>query len=114
MSHKNLATKYQKKTQLEHILDLPDTYIGSTEKTPIDTWIYNNTENKMEKKSINIVNGLYKIFDEIIVNASDHHVRQREKALPNRVTIIKVNIDQDNNQIIVYNKGAGITIAIQP
>ena len=27
-----LAKKYQKKSQLEHIKDLPDTYIGSTIK----------------------------------------------------------------------------------
>ncbi len=113
MSHKNLAKKYQKKTQLEHILDLPDTYIGSIEKSDIDLWVYDDN-NMMQKKTVNICNGLYKIFDEILVNASDHHVRLKEKNSKNKVNIIKVNIDPENNCIIVYNNGEGIPVAIHP
>ena len=33
-----LAKKYQKKSQLEHIKDLPDTYIGSTIKETNSIW----------------------------------------------------------------------------
>ena len=34
----DLADNYQKKTQLEHIKDAPDTYIGSVEKDTIKNW----------------------------------------------------------------------------
>ena len=39
----NLAEKYKKKTQLEHIKDLPDTYIGSIIKETTNVWTFDNT-----------------------------------------------------------------------
>lgn len=114
MLHKNIASQYQKKTQLEHILDLPDTYIGSVENTEMKMWVYNSEENKMENRLVNIVPGLYKIFDEILVNASDHHIRAIQKDYENKVTTIKVNIDVEKNEISVYNNGNGIPVVTHP
>ena len=37
----DLAQQYQKKTDREHILDAPDTYIGSTHEDTETSWIYN-------------------------------------------------------------------------
>ena len=34
----DVSKKYQKKSQLEHIKDLPDTYIGSTIKETNSIW----------------------------------------------------------------------------
>jgi DNA topoisomerase II len=59
---------YQKKTQLEHILLRPDTYVGSMERVESEMWIWDFTTEKMIKKEIKYVPGLFKIFDEIIVN----------------------------------------------
>ena len=39
-----LSSKYQQKTDKQHILDNPDTYIGSIEKVDADLWILNETE----------------------------------------------------------------------
>lgn len=64
---------YQKKSQLEHILLRPDTYIGSTEKQEQQLWVHDG--GKMVYKTIKFVPGLYKIFDEILVNAADNKVR---------------------------------------
>lgn len=64
---------YQKKTQLEHILLRPDTYIGSTEKQEQKLWIHDGVS--MQQKEVSFVPGLYKIFDEILVNAADNKVR---------------------------------------
>jgi DNA topoisomerase II len=58
---------YQKKTQLEHILLRPDTYVGSMERVESEMWIWDFTTEKMIKKEIKYVPGLFKIFDEIIV-----------------------------------------------
>ena len=59
---------YQKKSQLEHILLRPDTYIGSVEPLTQEMWIWNFETEKMIKKEITFVPGLYKIFDEILGN----------------------------------------------
>ncbi len=64
---------YQKKSQLEHILLRPDTYIGSTEKQQQQMWVHDGT--RMVLANISFVPGLYKIFDEILVNAADNKVR---------------------------------------
>lgn len=71
---KTIEEIYQKKSQLEHILLRPDTYIGSVEEQKQEMWIYENE--KIVKKDISFVPGLYKIVDEILVNAADNKVRQ--------------------------------------
>ena len=52
---------YQKKTQLEHILLRPDTYIGTIEHIDEKLWVYDKSTAKLVYKSINYVPGLYKI-----------------------------------------------------
>ena len=59
--------------QLEHILLRPDTYIGSTEKQAQQLWVHDGE--RMAFKAVTFAPGLYKIFDEILVNASDNKVR---------------------------------------
>lgn len=57
---------YQKKTQLEHILLRPDTYVGSIEETTKQMWVYDDESEAIVCKTITFVPGLYKIFDEIL------------------------------------------------
>ncbi|CAO2834643.1 unnamed protein product [Amaranthus hypochondriacus] len=97
---------YQKKTQLEHILLRPDTYIGSTEKLQDTLWTYISITDDMSLKQITYVPGLYKIFDEILVNAADN--KQRDPKMDR----IEVMIDQEQNLISVYNTGDGIPVEI--
>ena len=109
--NKTIEETFQKKTQLEHIIDIPDTYIGSIEKTDIDTWVYDETEEKIVFKNIKYIPGLFKIFDEVLVNAIDQHVRtENNEKIINKVTTIKVNFDEIHNSISVYNNGEGIPI----
>ena len=42
MEQKSLSKQYQKKTDKEHILDNPDTYIGSVENVDSTIWLFNN------------------------------------------------------------------------
>lgn len=74
---KKLEEIYQKKTQLEHILLRPDTYIGSVEATTQQMWVLDPDTRKMVFRQICFVPGLYKIFDEILVNAADNKVCTR-------------------------------------
>lgn len=108
---KSVEETFVKKTQLEHIIDIPDTYIGSIEKTDIDTWVYDEINDKIIFKNIKYIPGLYKIFDEVLVNAIDQHVRTEfDEKIINKVNIIKVNLNSETNTISVYNNGEGIPI----
>ena len=46
---------YQKKTQLEHILLRPDTYIGTVEKIKEKMWVIDEKTQKMVFKEITYV-----------------------------------------------------------
>ncbi|KAM9838066.1 DNA topoisomerase 2-alpha [Aulostomus maculatus] len=94
---------YQKKTQLEHILLRPDSYIGSVEPVTQQMWVYDEDVG-LNCRDVTFVPGLYKIFDEILVNAADN--KQRDKGM----SCIKVNIDVENNTISVWNNGKGIPV----
>ena len=61
---KTIEETYQKKTQLEHILIRPDTYIGSTEPLETEMFIYDSVQDAIVNKTITYTPGLYKIFDE--------------------------------------------------
>lgn len=97
---------YQKKSQLEHILLRPDTYIGSIEHTRELMWVFNEEENKMVQKELNFVPGLYKIYDEILVNAADN--KQRDKSM----SCIRIDIDAEKNIISIWNNGKGIPVVM--
>jgi DNA topoisomerase-2 len=75
----DLSKKYKKHELRDHIYNLPDTYIGSIDKTQLETFLYDEESKKMVKKVITYVPGLFKIFDETIVNASDHIMRLKEE-----------------------------------
>ncbi|CAM8927292.1 unnamed protein product [Rhodiola kirilowii] len=104
LTGKTIEETYQKKTQLEHILLRPDTYVGSIEKHTQSLWIHENDE--MVYRSISYVPGLYKIFDEILVNAADN--KQRDPSMSS----VKVVIDVEENLISVYNSGDGVPVEI--
>lgn len=57
---------YQRKTQLEHILLRPDTYVGSTEESTELTFVYDAEKAAIVKRNVTFVPGLYKIYDEIL------------------------------------------------
>ena len=113
-----LANKYQQKTDKQHILDNPDTYIGSVEKVDSDLWILNDDQSRIVEKNISYIPALFKLFDEGIVNCRDHVIRMQqaiqnkaENALP--VNYIDICI-QDDGTIVMMNDGNGIDIAEHP
>ncbi|KAM7191036.1 DNA topoisomerase 2 [Naviculisporaceae sp. PSN 640] len=101
---KSATETYQKLTQLEHIIKRPDTYIGSVERTDQKMWVFNKTEGLMENRTVSFVPGLYKIFDEILVNAADNS--QRDSSM----TYLKVTVDGETGEISVENNGKGIPV----
>jgi len=95
---------YQKKSQLEHILLRPDTYVGSTERQEQDHWVFNETSGRMVHRKLEYIPALFKIYDEILVNAADNLIR-----CPSQDTIC-VEIDSKRGCISVWNNGSGIPV----
>ena len=111
MPAKNDSSKYQKLSDIEHVLHAPDTYIGSIEQDSIYGWTFD--KNMITFKQYNHISGLYKIFDEALVNARDHYIRMKQKKESDEdcfeVKNISVDIDADGT-ITIMNDGDGIDI----
>ena len=84
----------------------PDTYIGSVERQTDKMWVYNSESESMEFRDVTYVPGLYKIFDEILVNAADN--KQNDK----NMSEIRVSVDRESGEISIKNDGKGIPIEI--
>lgn len=64
-------------------------------------WTYDSEGEMMVQKKIDFVPGLYKIFDEILVNAADN--KQRDQSMD----CIKIEIKPEENMISIWNNGQG-------
>jgi hypothetical protein len=78
-------------------------YIGSTERISERLWVYDVGQGMVER-DCEYVPGLYKIFDEILVNAADN--KQRDASMDT----IKVDIDVESGTISVMNNGAAVPV----
>jgi DNA topoisomerase-2 len=110
-----LAQQYQRKTDKQHILDNPDTYIGSIENVDSTMWVYDDATDRIVLRDIEYIPGLYKLFDEGIVNCRDHVIRmiQSNNVEKKFVTYIDTTISDDGT-IVMSNDGNGIDIAKHP
>jgi DNA topoisomerase-2 len=114
----DISEKYKKMDQHEHVLAKPGMYIGSIEVDACDVWVVD--EGKMIKKTVKYIPGLFKIYDEIIVNAIDQAVRlkglkaETGAATINLVKNIRITISKDTGIIEVTNDGDGIEIVEHP
>ena len=125
-----LAQKYQKKTDKQHVLDAPDTYTGSMTMTDYDTFIMKGDakgstlsnpasptseptpascavggqDPRIVSKHITIVPGLYKIVDEAVVNARDQVVRMKDlidKGQSDVLPVTEIDITLDEKEGII-------------
>ena len=125
---KTIEEQYSKKTPLEHVLLRPGMYIGPVERlppnrcwalepTPASQLLRTSAERvatpayRMVHKEYGLIPALIKIFDEILVNASDNRLRS-----PKSCTRLDVMIDSGSKDrdpfISVRNDGKGIPIQI--
>jgi len=110
MASKNISQSYQKKTHREHILSLPDTYIGSIQNTEEEVFI--RTGDTFAKEKLVINPGFYKLIDELLVNAHDHVVRLRSRASENPVK--RITIACDETHVYIENDGEPIDVVEHP
>ena len=111
-----MADKYKKHTHREHILELPDTYVGSTETHDEVRWVYDSSTGKMAHRKIAFNPGYYKIFDEILVNARDALVRTQQDPKKQPIKHIDISVTRTGDKVVVdvENDGDGIPIEIHP
>jgi DNA topoisomerase-2 len=100
-----MTETYKKYSQIEHVIARPGMYIGDTKCTTLETWIVDLENNTAVFKECKWNPGIYKIFDEILVNAIDEVQRNKN------VKTIKVEISE---QVISVYNDSGIPIEIHP
>ena len=107
----DLANAYRKQTHREHILSLPDTYIGSIETAPESVWLRDG-EGNFAFETIPVNPGFYKLVDELLVNAHDHVIRLRQR---NSETPVKhIAFTCDGKTVSIENDGDPIDVAEHP
>jgi DNA topoisomerase-2 len=106
----DLSTAYQRKTHREHILDLPDTYIGSVTTTNEEVFL--RDEDGFKAETIPVNPGFYKLIDELLVNAHDQVVRLRSRQSTNPVK--NIDIDCGATLFSIKNDGEPIDVAEHP
>lgn len=108
-------SKYTQLSHREHILKLPDTYVGSVETHEEWRWVLSD-EGRMAHKKISFNPGFYKLFDELVVNARDARIRSVTTANPIKHidVCVKEGSEGQGLTISVENDGEGIPIEQQP
>jgi DNA topoisomerase-2 len=109
-------TNYQRKTHREHILSLPDTYIGSIETATEEVFVRDG--DNFKSATIPVNPGFYKLVDELLVNAHDQVIRLRQKAATapkGAVDPVKnITIKCDAEHFSITNDGEPIDVAEHP
>jgi DNA topoisomerase-2 len=135
-----LEETYSRKTPQEHILLRPAMYIGSTERLPpVSCWVLKEDSHSpsshersdvnddstttatatpwsMQREELPLVPALLKVFDEILVNASDNHLRHPGSCDRIDVVINRGEVDPSSSSsmtrpyISVSNNGRSIPV----
>jgi DNA topoisomerase-2 len=101
----DLAKKYKKLSDIDHVLMKSGMWIGSTKKREDEVFVM---KGKKPVKITAVYNpGFIKIFDEIISNSADEHKRNT------KLNQIKVEVNQETGTISVYDNG-GIPVEKHP
>ena len=120
--------KYKKMSEKDHIMERTDMYLGSIEK--INDYLYTIEQGEekpmMKASNLEYCPALLKLIDEAIVNISDHNWRmmtanakilkskmskaKKTKALLQPVNDVRISIQEDTGEVVVFNNGEGIDI----
>ena len=111
--NKNKTDKYKSHSHREHIYKIPDTYIGSVDIATQNSWKLMGNDS-MINSDLSYIPGLYKIVDEVIVNAWDHFIVTNNDKKKQNVTNISIEINQTSGLVTVINDGPGIDVVVIP
>lgn len=97
--------KYKQLSDIEHVKIRPGMYLGNTSNTTASCYI--PIDGKMELQEVTYNPALLKMFDEIISNSVDEHIRS------GKVKRIKIDINEMTESITLEDDG-GIPVEIHP
>ena len=100
---KSIEEKYRKLSDIDHCLERPGMYVGSTKPREEEVYLL-NAEDKFELRKVTYNPAFLKIFDEIVSNSVDEHRRNP------KLNEIKVMVDQEKGIVVVWDNG-GIPVA---
>lgn len=106
------VNEYKRLSETEHILQRPDTYVGSNRLQTERMYVIDLDEDGRwvgVKREVNWCPAFYKVIDEVLTNASDHVQREGSG-----VTRIEFECDEKTGRISVYNDGSGIPVVHHP
>eukprot|EP00659_Diplonema_papillatum_P016638 gene16638-25523_t len=109
-AQKSVEELYKALTPQQHVLQRPDMYIGSPRKHNIRTWVIDDPANMCQQamKEIEVVPGLAKIFDEMLVNVADNF--HRTKGTDRATTKMVVEINRETGVITILNNGRCVDV----
>ena len=93
---------YVKLTDLEHVLNSPDMYIGEIATKDKQAVVYNILDNSLTIDTVSYSSGLLKLFDEILINAVDNYQRN--------VGTNSIDIEINGDYFEIINNGKSIPI----
>lgn len=99
--------RYQIKSEIDHILDRPGMYMGSTNNEVVETPLYQPSTNKIVMAKTMYNAGLHKLFDEILSNSVDEH--RRADSL---FKLDKISVTVNQNGFIRVTDNGGIPVQI--
>lgn len=102
-----IENKYQRLTDIEHVLLRPGMYVGSIKPHTDEVYLFDKKSQTFNKKEITYNPGFLKLFDEIVSNSVDEHKRNP------KLNQITVTVDKKTGQIIVWDNG-GIPVELHP
>lgn len=98
--------KFRKLGEVEHVLTRPGMWLGSIDNTVRASWVLND-QNKMTEQEVGYNPALIKMFDEVVSNSVDEHIRS------GKVTQIKVSLHPMTGEIVIEDNG-GIPVQVHP
>ena len=112
MANKKMKVEeeYEEKDLRTHIYETTDTYAGSDQLIKAPLAIMKEGEKNISLQNTEYIPVIYKMFDEIIVNARDQRERLKDREGAIQLTEIKVDINKETGVVSVYNNGDGIKI----
>lgn len=114
---KPVEERYKKHDLRSHILEISDTWVGSVEPQPIETYLYDDATQHMVKREIIYTPALLKVTDEVVSNSGDQSVRLTMPDAPSDAKQVKniwITANKETGRITVTNDGDGIDIEMHP
>ncbi len=102
--------EYEEKDLRTHIYETTDTYAGSDQIINGNLSIMKEESKNIETTDVSFIPVIYKMFDEIIVNARDQRERLKDRKDAVQLSEIKIDINKEDGTVSIYNNGDSIKV----